>query len=92
MDAPLAIILEMIRIVFLNTLGTLGSLLGLFGSLMQSLMAISSAGAVGFSVAVLVFGAVLFFLGRFFLSSWKLLALIFVAGLLIIWILMAGAG
>jgi hypothetical protein len=92
MDAPLAIILDMIRTVFLNTLGTLGSLLGLFGSLMQSLTAISGTGAVGFVVAILVFGAVLFFLGKFFLSSWKLLAVIFVAGFLIIWMLMAGAG
>ncbi len=92
MEAPLEIILDMIRIVFGNTMGTLGSLFSLFGGLLQSLAFIGGMGLPGFAVAALVLGVVLYFLGRFFLGSWKMLATLFVAGLAIIWILMLGAG
>jgi hypothetical protein len=92
MASPIEIILEMIMLVFGNTAGTMGSLFSLFGSLLQSLVLISSLGTLGFLVAAAVLGIVLYFLGRFFLSSWKLLAGLFVAGLLVIWVLMAGAG
>jgi len=92
MASPMEIILEMIMLVFSNTSRTIGSLFSLFGSLLQSLIFISSLGTLGFVVAALVLGVVLYFLGRFFMGSWKLLAGLFVAGLVVIWILMAGAG
>ena len=92
MDAPLAILFEMIRLVFSNTVGTLLNLVSLFGNLLGSLGAISAFGALGFLVAALVFGLVIFFLGRFFLGSWKLLAVLFIAGMVILWMLAMGAG
>ena len=92
MDAPLVIILEMVRVIFSNTIGTLVNLGGLFGSLTQSLAFISGMGALGFFVAAAVLGLVLFFLGKFFLKSWKLLAILFIAGLVILWVLALGAG
>jgi hypothetical protein len=92
MDAPLAIILEMVKTVLSNTMGTLVSLFQLFGGLAQSLAFIGGMGPLGFAMAALVLGAVLFFLGRFFLRSWKLMALLFMAGLVMIWMLMIGAG
>lgn len=92
MEAPLAVILEMVKVVLSNTLGTLSSLFQLFGSLSRSLSAIGGMGPLGFAVAALVLGLVLFFLFKFFLRSWKLIILLFVAGLVVIWMLMAGAG
>lgn len=92
MDAPLAIILEMVRTVLVNTINTLGSLFGLFGSLLGSLVGIGGTGGVGFVVAILVLALVLFFLGKFILGSWKTIAILFIVGLIIIWLLVAGSG
>jgi hypothetical protein len=92
MDAPVAIILEMLKTVLSNTIGTLVSLFQLFGNLSQSLAFIGSTGPLGFAVAVLVLGIVLFFLGKFFLKSWKLLAIIFIISIILIWMLTTGAG
>ncbi len=92
MDAPLAIILEMVKVVLSNTLGTLFSLFQLFGNLSQSLAFIGGMGPLGLAVAALVLGLVLFFLGKFLLRSWKLIAILFAIGLVMIWMLTAGAG
>ena len=43
-------------------------------------------------MAAAVLGTVLFFLGKFFLKSWKLLAILFIAGLIILWVLALGTG
>ena len=88
----MAVILEMVKVVLTNTLGTLFSLFQLFGNLSQSLAFIGGMGPLGFAVAALVLGLVLFFLFKFFIKSWKLIAILFVIGLLLIWMLTAGAG
>lgn len=90
MAAPLDIILQMIIVVFSNTFGTLLSLFGLFGNLTESLAFVSSLGPLGLVVAALVLAVVLYFLGRFFIKSWKLLVILFVVGLLLLWMLGLG--
>jgi hypothetical protein len=87
MDAPLAIIFEMIKTVLTNIIGTTGSLLNLFGDLSLSLGAIAGMGTTGFLVAVLVLGIVLFFLGKFLLKSWKTIILLFIALAILMWFL-----
>jgi hypothetical protein len=86
------IILEMIKVIFNNTIGTIFNIISLFGDLTQSLSFIGGMGPIGFVIAVLVFVIVLYLLGRFILNSWKLIAILFVAGLIILWMLMAGGG
>ena len=90
MAAPLEIILEMIRLVFGNTISTLWALSGLLGDLTGSLGLISGFGPLGFVVAAVVLGLALFFVGKFLLSSWKMLAVLFIAGLIILWLLSGG--
>jgi hypothetical protein len=90
MDAPLAIILEMIKVIFNNTIGTLLNLGGLFGSLSQSLGAVGSVNPAGFIFAVVILGLVILFLGKFFLRSWKLLAIMFIIGFVVILMLAIG--
>ncbi len=92
MDAPLAIILEMVKVILSNTISTLVSLFQLFGNLSQTLAFIGSMGPLGFALAALVLGLVLLFLGKFLLRSWKLLAILFIIGLVLIWMLTVGAG
>jgi hypothetical protein len=92
MDAPLAIILEMVRVVLSNTLGTLTSLFQLFVQLSGSLGLIAGLGPAGLALAAIVLGGVLFFLGKFFLKSWKIIVILFIAGMFLIWMLTLGAG
>jgi hypothetical protein len=89
MESPFGIILEMVRLVFGNTLQTLGGLVNLFGSLTQSLAFISSMGILGFFLAATVLAVVLYFLGKFFLGSWKILLGLFLVGIVLIWVLIA---
>ncbi len=89
MDSPLGIILEMIRLIFGNTISTLGGLVNLFGNLAQSMAIISSMGILGFFLAATVLVVVLYFLGKFFLGSWKILLGLFLVGIVLIWVLMA---
>ena len=90
MAAPLQVILDMIILLFSNTLGTLVSLFGLFGGLADSLAFVGSLGALGLVVAAIVLAVVLYFLGRFFIKSWKLLAMLFVVGIILLWMLGMG--
>ena len=91
MAAPIETMLEMIALVFKNTIGTMAELLVLLGNLSQGLAAISGMGAAGFLAAVIALGITLLLLGKFFLSSWKLLAALFVLGFIALWLLMAGS-
>lgn len=92
MDAPFAIILEMVRVVLSNTLGTLASLFQLFVQLSNSLGFIAGLGPAGLALAAVVLGGVLFFFGKFFLKSWKIIIILFIVGMLLIWMLTLAAG
>jgi hypothetical protein len=92
MASVLEMILQMIALVISNSVSTMGDLLSMFGGLSQALSVIGGTGTVGFVVAAMVFAAVLYFFWKFFISSWKIVAILFLAGLVLIWLLMAGSG
>lgn len=86
-ESPLAVIFEMVFTILQNTVSTLMSLLGMMGSLFQSLGFVSSTGGLGFVLSVIVLAVVLFFLTKFFLKSGKLIIMLFVIGLVLLFLL-----
>jgi hypothetical protein len=89
MSSPLGLILEMISLVISNTINTLVNILELFTDLLHSLGFVSGSGPLAFLIAVLILGVLLFFLAKFFIGSLKTVALLFIAGLVILGILFA---
>ncbi|NIO22664.1 MAG: hypothetical protein JSW41_02200 [Candidatus Aenigmatarchaeota archaeon] len=88
-EAPLTVIFEMVATILQNTVSTLMSLLGSMGNLFESLGFVSGMGGLGFVLAIVVFVVVLFFLGKFFLRSGKMIIILFVIGLLLLLVLFA---
>jgi hypothetical protein len=88
-EAPLSVIFEMVATILQNTVSTLMSLLGSMGNLFESLGFVSGMGGLGFVLAIVVFVVVLFFLGKFFLKSGKMIIMLFVIGLVLLLVLFA---
>ena len=89
-DAPLQVISDMVFTVLQNTISTLLVLVRHTGSLFESLGFVSSSGMLGFIIAIVILGLVLFFLTRFFLKSGKLIIVLFALGLVLLFLLFAG--
>ncbi len=92
MDSPLAIIADMIIAVISGTVQTLASLVSGFGELLASLAYISTLSLTGLVVAVVIMAVVSFFMIKFFAKSGKMLIPLFIAGVVIIWLLILAAG
>ncbi len=90
-EGPLFIILEMIQLLLENVLGTMLSLFGLLGELLGSLLVvIGVGGTLGLFLAVAILAVVGFFMAKFFFGSMKTVALLVMAGFLIIAFLLWG--
>ncbi len=86
-ESPLTVIFEMVFTILQNTISTLFSLLGMMGSLTQSLGFISSTGGLGFVLSVIILVAVLFFLTKFFFKSGKMILILFIIGIVLLFAL-----
>ncbi len=90
-EGTIFIILEMIMLVIENSVGTLLSLFGMSGSLMESLSVISNVGGgLGLMIVLVVIGAVGFFVVKFVLGTMKTLAMLTLAVLGIVAFLFIG--
>ncbi len=84
MESPIGLILEMLSLVIRNTLSTLISIFELLRELVHSLGFVGDFGALPFIISVIILGGVLFFAGKFFISSLKTIIMLFLAGFLIL--------
>jgi len=84
MSSAIDLIIEMITLVIQNTLGTLFSVFDVVRELFGTLAGVSAYGPLPFIVSILILGGVLFFVGKFFFSSLKMLILLFVIGLVVL--------
>lgn len=88
MASPLDIIFEMIMLVLSNTMSTVGTVFSLFLDLMTSLLRNGSAlGTTGLLMALGIAALVTFFVAKFFISSWKMAVVLFIAAFLILFAL-----
>jgi hypothetical protein len=83
-DAPLAVIFEIIVAVIQGAVSTLFSIFRLMADLFQSLSFVGSTGGLGFFLAVIVMAVVLFFVGKFILKSGKMIIILFIIGILLL--------
>lgn len=88
-ESPLNVIFEMVFTVLQNAVSTLMSLLGMMGSLFQSLGFVSSTGGLGFMLSVIILAVVLFFATKFFLRSAKMIIILFIIGVVLLFLLFA---
>lgn len=84
MSSPIGLIIEMILLILKNTINTLVSILGILGEFLSSLGFVSGFGPLPFFISILLLGAVLFFLGKFFIGSIKTIVLLFIAGFVVL--------
>ncbi len=90
-EGPIFVILDMISLLIENTVGTMMSLLGLSGDLMGSLsLVMSSGGLLGMVVAFAVLLLVGFFLLKIFFGSVKTVAMLALAGVLLLVFILVG--
>lgn len=88
-ESPLNVIFEMVFTVLQNAVSTLMSLLGMMGSLFQSLGFVSGTGGVGFMLSVIILVVVLFFVTKFFMRSAKMIIMLFIIGVVLLFLLFA---
>ncbi|MCK5023814.1 MAG: hypothetical protein KAS04_06565 [Candidatus Aenigmarchaeota archaeon] len=86
-SSVLGLTFDLVLLLFRNTLQTLVNTLEILKDLFSALGVVGSSGLFPFIVAVLFLGGVLFFFGKFFISSVKNIVLLFIAGFVIILIL-----
>ena len=86
-ESPLNVIFNMVVTVLQNTVSTLQSLFGMSGDLANSVGFMSSINPLGLVLGVIVLVVVLFFVGKFVLKSIKFIAILFIIGLILLFIL-----
>lgn len=90
-ESPLMIVLDMIGLIINSIVRTVGSLIGMFLELIGSLGFISAIGGGGVLVlSVIIIAVVVFFLGKFVFSAGKGLILLFMAGAVVVLLLVLG--
>jgi hypothetical protein len=91
-EGPVQIILEMVKLLIENTIGTGLRLIGLSGDMFSSISVITSAGG---GMGTLVILILIFFVGalvvKFLLGSMKMLAILILAGLGLLALLFVGS-
>lgn len=86
--SPMGTILEMVQLLISNTIGTLMGVGKLFAQLVNQLGFVSiTAGTGGFILSVIILGVVIFFLGKFILSSGKALVILFALGFIALFLM-----
>lgn len=85
--SPLAVIFEMVVTVLQNSISTLQSLFGMSGDLFSSVGFMGSINPLGMVMGVVILAVVLFFLGKFFLKSMKFIIMLFIIGIILLFIL-----
>ena len=86
--SPMGTIFDMVWLLITNTVGTLTALGGLFSQLVNQLGFVSiTAGTGGFILSVIILGIVLLFLGKFVLGSMKALMMLFIVGLILLFLM-----
>ena len=86
-ESPLYIIFEMIYLVIMGTISTIAAVFGKFFELLASLEFISGFGALGLILAVVIMAVVAFVFIKFFAKSGKMLIPFFIAGVVLLWII-----
>ncbi|UCD02918.1 MAG: hypothetical protein JSV63_04005 [Candidatus Aenigmatarchaeota archaeon] len=91
-EGPIYVILDMITVVIQNTIGTVFSLFGLSGNLLESLSLVSAAGGgLGLAIVLIIIAGVGFFVVKFLLRSMKLIGILVLAGLGILAFIFVGS-
>jgi len=86
-ESPLAVIFEMVIAVLQNSVSTLYSLFGMSGELFRSVGFMGSINPLGLVLGAIVLVLVLFFLGKFVLKSIKFIIILFIIGLILLFVL-----
>ena len=87
MDSPLGIILEMILTVISNTINTLVMVFNLFINLIESLGFVTKIGGLPLFIAsIIIISFMIYLLGKFFFSAGKQIIILFIVGVIIVWI------
>jgi hypothetical protein len=88
MESPISIIMGMILTVIVNAIGTLRELFVMFLNLVDSLGFVSRAGGFPLFIAsVVIISLVIYFLGKFFFKVGKQIIILFVVGIVLVWII-----
>ncbi len=91
-EGPIYVIIDMIKLLLENTIGTIFGLLGLSGDLLSSLSVVSSVGGgLGLVIVLVILFAAGFFVVKFLLGSMKTAAFLILAGLAILAFLFIGS-
>ena len=86
-ESPLAVIFEMVVTVLQNSVSTLQSLFGMSGELFTSVGFMGSINPLGLVLGAIILVVVLFFLGKFVLKSIKFIIILFIIGLILLFVL-----
>jgi hypothetical protein len=90
-ESLLTIIIQMISLLFTNTASTFVGIIRLFGQLLESAGLTSEVGGfLGFAVSVLVVGVVGYFIAKILFRSGKLMIILFIIGLVLVYLLLLG--
>jgi len=88
MESPIGIIVGMILTVIGNGINTLKELFGLFLDLLDSLGFVSRIGGFPlFLASVIIISLVIYFMGKFFFNVGKQIIILFVVGVVLVWII-----
>ncbi|NIO20416.1 MAG: hypothetical protein GTN76_06655 [Candidatus Aenigmarchaeota archaeon] len=88
MESPIGIIVNMIVTIITNGINTLAEVFGLFLNLLESLGFVTKIGGFPLFIAsVVIICLVIYFLGKFFFNVGKQIILLFVIGVILVWII-----
>lgn len=88
MESPISIIIGMIVTVIVNGINTLRELFSLFLNLVASLGFVSRVGGFPLFIAsVIIISLVIYFLGKFLFKMGKQIIVLFVVGVVLVWII-----
>jgi hypothetical protein len=91
-EGPVYVILDMITLIVKNTTATIMSLVGLSGSLIDSLsLVLGVGGGLGLAIVIAILALVGFFVVKFLFRSMKTIAMLMLAGLAILAFLFIGS-
>ncbi len=91
-EGPIFVMLDMISLILENTIGTILSLMGLGGNLIESLSGVLGVGGgLGLIIVIVILAAVGFFVVKFIFGSMKTIAMLMLGGLAILAFLFIGS-
>lgn len=91
-DGPLEIILEMVGVLVESTVNSLIRIINLFGQLLESVGLVAEVGGpLGLLLAVVIVGAVGFFIAKIFLGGGKRLLILLPIGVVVAFLILLGS-